>query len=265
MTADTAGPLISVVTATYNVAPVISALYESLARQSYRNFEWVVADGQSTDRTADLLRELGTRSPWLRFTSERDFGVYDALNKAIAVSSGTYYVVCGADDTLDEDALSHYAKAVSGGADVVFARVRRNGKVIGGFHPGRAWIGTARVFGGSHSVGTLIRTDLHRRFAFYSRRFPLLADVFFLKTLLRSGEVRFQVADFVAGTFAEGGLTSVNKLQILAENWQIQMLTERHPLLQTLLFCGKIVTRYAAVSRELRRTKQRGPSAGSSE
>lgn len=258
MTAGATGPLVSVVTATRNVAAVLPALYESLGRQSYANFEWVVADGASSDATVGLLQEFAARSPWLRFSSEPDFGVYHALNKAIAASRGQYYVVAGADDVLDEEALSRYAAAAAGGADVVMALVRRNGKLVGGFHPRRAWIGTARVFASSHSVGTLIRTDLHQRFGFYSARFPLLADVFFLKTLLCSGTVRFASVDFVAGTFAEGGLTTVNQLQILAENWQIQMLTEPHPLLQTLLFCGKVVTRSAALASELRRARRRG-------
>jgi glycosyltransferase involved in cell wall biosynthesis len=259
LTSGAIEPLISVVTATRNVAGVIPALYESLGRQTYPHFEWVVADGASSDTTVELLNQFASRSDWLRFSSEPDFGVYHALNKAIAASRGKYYVVAGADDTFDEEALSRYAAATAGGADVVMARVRRNGKVIGGFYPRRAWVGTARVFAGSHSVGMLIRTDLHQRFGFYSRRFPLLADVFFLKTLLRSGSVSFAAADFVAGTFAEGGLTTVNPLQILAENWQIQMLTEPWPLLQTLLFFGKVMTRHAAVSSELRQGPQHGP------
>jgi glycosyltransferase involved in cell wall biosynthesis len=255
LTADAVGPLISVVTATRNVAGVLPALYESLGRQTYSTFEWVVADGASSDATVGLLHDFSARSPWLRFSSEPDFGVYHALNKAIAASRGQYYVVAGADDVLDKDALSKYVAAAAGGADVVMARVLRNGKVTGGFHPHKAWIGTARVFAGSHSVGTLIRTDLHQRFGFYSARFPLLADVFFLKTLLRSGKVSFADVEFVAGTFAEGGLTTVNQLQILAENWQIQMLTEPHPLVQTVLFLGKIMTRSAAVASELRRKR----------
>jgi glycosyltransferase involved in cell wall biosynthesis len=254
--AEAAGPLLSVITATRNVAGVIPALYESLGRQSYSNFEWVVADGASTDATVGLLQEFSARSPWLRFSSEPDFGVYHALNKAIAASRGQYYVVAGADDVLDKDALSKYVAAAAGGADVVMARVLRNGKVTGGFYPNKAWIGTARVFASSHSVGTLIRTDLHQRFGFYSARFPLLADVFFLKTLLRSGKVSFADTDFVAGTFAEGGLTTVNQLQILAENWQIQMLTESNPVLQTLLFLGKVATRSVAVANELRRKRK---------
>ena len=245
-------PRISVITATRNAAATISALHESLARQTYRNFEWVVADGVSSDSTVDLLRNFAAHSPWMRFFSEPDFGIYHALNKAIARAAGEYYVVAGADDLLDENALSKYVEFAGGGAaDVVLARVVRDGRVIGGFHPRKAWIGTARVFAGSHSVGMLIRTALHGRFGFYSRRFPLLADVYFLKVLLRSGLVRFVDADFVAGTFAEGGLTTVNKLQILAENWQIQMLTERSPLLQTALFLGKVATRYGAVRKEL--------------
>jgi glycosyltransferase involved in cell wall biosynthesis len=253
LTAGADEPLVSVITATRNVAGVLPALHESLSRQTYSNFEWVVADGASSDATVGLLHEYCARSPWLRFSSEPDFGVYNALNKAIAASRGQYYVVVGADDVLEKEALSRYVAAAAGGADVVMARVLRNGKVIGGFYPSKAWIGTARVFAGSHSVGMLIRTGLHQRFGFYSARFPLLADVFFLKTLLRSGKVRFADVDFVAGTFAEGGLTTVNQLQILAENWQIQMLTEPNPLLQTLLFLGKILTRSTAVAREIRR------------
>jgi glycosyltransferase involved in cell wall biosynthesis len=250
------GPRISVITATRNVGSTLPALYETLVRQTHKDFEWVVADGLSTDDTVTQLQSFATQSPWLRFTSEPDFGVYHALNKAIARATGDYYVVVGADDLLEEQALAKYAEILKGdAADVVLAHVMRDGTDIGGFHPAKAWVGTARVFAGSHSVGMLIRTALHARFGYYSRRFPLLADVYFLKVLLRSGSVRFVDADFIAGTFSEGGLTSVNKLQILAENWQIQLLTERFPLFQTLLFFGKILIRYPSLRRELRAVK----------
>lgn len=243
---------ISVITVTRNAAVTLPALHESLERQKYRQFEWIVADGASTDSTVQLLQECASRSPWLHYFSEPDFGVYHALNKAIARSSGTWYVVAGADDVFAPDALENYAEVASTGtADVVLACVRRNGRVIGGFHPNKAWVGTSRVFRGSHSIGMLFRTDLHASFGWYSRRFPLLADVHFLKLLLRSGRVRFVESDFVAGTFAEGGLTTTNKLQILAENWQIQMLTEPSPLLQIALFLGKVAIRYPALLKEL--------------
>jgi len=252
-------PRISVITASRNAAQTITALYKSLDGQTFRGFEWVVVDAQSTDGTVRLLQEFASRSRWTRFISEPDAGIYDGINKAIALAAGDYYVVAGADDVFAVDALSRYRDHSAGEkADVVMARVLRGGHVVGGFHPRRAWLGPSRVFAGSHSLGTLIRKDLHRRFGRYSYRFPLLADAYFLKTLLRSGTVTFTSADFVAGTFAEGGATTTHQLQLLAENWQIQMLTEPSPGLQTLLLFGKVLMRYGAVSAQLR--AQRGAS-----
>lgn len=255
-------PQISVITATRNVESTITRLHASLAAQTYRNFEWVVVDGLSTDSTVSLLERLSAHSPWLRYVSEPDFGLYDALNKAIRMSTGDYYVVAGADDAFASDALTNYASWCSGGndPDVVLAKVLKRGRLAGGFHPERAWIGHPSAFAGSHSIGMLFKTGLHERFGFYSKRFPLLADGYFLKTLLRSGSVRFVPGDFVAGTFAEGGLTGSNKLQVLAETWQIQMLTERFPLLQLFLFFGKIMLRYPALRVELQNRRRQAES-----
>lgn len=246
-------PRISVITAAYNVVTTLPALYESLSVQELCNFEWIVADGGSTDGTLDLLQQLAGKNPWIHFTSEPDFGIYDAINKAVSRSTGEYYLVAGADDLLAPNALRQFSDIVDEQApDVVMARAVRSGRVIGGFHPDRAWAGPSRVFASSHSVSTLIRKTLHERFGRYSQRFPLLADVHFLKRVLMSNSAKFLDAPFIAGTFAEGGATTDNELQLLAENWQIQMLTERNSLLQTVLFAGKILLRYRRLSSELR-------------
>jgi glycosyltransferase involved in cell wall biosynthesis len=244
---------ITIITATFNALKTIHCLYESLCGQRYRNFEWVVVDGLSTDGTVEFLKDIEARKDWIRVVSARDFGVYDALNKGLALATGQYYLVAGADDVLATDSLFNYARSIElCPVDVLLAKVVKDGRVVGGFHPRRAWIGPSRVFAGSHSLGMLLKTDLHRRFGPYSNRFPLLADVYFLKRLLRSNFVTFATADFMAGVFSTGGMTGVNKLQILAENWQIQMLTERLPLLQTLCFIGKVLWRYKDIKEELR-------------
>jgi glycosyltransferase involved in cell wall biosynthesis len=242
-------PTISVITATRNVSGCIETLFQSLHVQRYRNFEWIVVDAQSNDGTVELLTDLAQHHPWIRFTSERDFGVYDALNKAIRSARAPFYVVAGADDFFTSDALEQYASA-SQDRDVVLADVIRGGRRRGGFAPGRGWLGPASVFRGSHSVGMLFRRSLHDRFGMYTHRFPLLADSFFLKTLLRA-HVRIHYVGFVAGTFTEGGLTTTQQLQILAETWQIQMLTEPRPMLQLVLFYAKSLIRFRVVSAEL--------------
>lgn len=251
-------PKISVITATKNVEGTIARLSNSLTVQSYRNFEWIVVDGSSTDSTVRFLSDFSRTVSWLRFVSEPDFGLYHALNKAIVMARGEFYVVAGADDIFTEDALARYGSKVEEcNPDVILSRVVRATKIVGGFHPSRKWIGPAKVFAGSHSLGMLIRKDLHNRFGFYSKRFPLLADSYFLKRLLISNSIKFEEADFVAGTFVDGGLTTTSKLQILAETWQIQMMTEPFPLLQTLLFCGKIAVRWPALLHELATQRSR--------
>ena len=250
-------PHISVITATRNVEQTLPALYDSLLKQSSENFEWVVADSQSNDGTVGLLRKFSHESSWVRYISEPDFGLYHAINKGLAIAQGQYYVVAGADDVFARDALLNYERAVSqSNADVILARVRRGGRVIGGFHPNKSWVGHSKVFAGSHSLGMLFRRALHLRFGYYSPRFPLLADGYFLKNLLASNSVEFMDADFISGRFAEGGVTTVSKLQILAETWQIQMMTEPLPALQMILFIGKLIVRYPAIARELLRAKK---------
>lgn len=254
-------PKISVITASRNAATKLAALYESLVEQTYSEFEWVVADGLSNDGTVDLLHQFSCRSPWVRFVSEPDGGIYHAINKAVQLAEGDYYVVAGADDAFANDALAKYAELTSSSdADVVFARVRNGSRVIGGFHPHRAWIGPSRIFRSSHSVGTLFRRNLHDRFGQYSNKFPLLADVYFLKMLFLSRSLRFVDANFIAGTFGDGGATAVSQLQLLAENWQIQMLTEPRPLAQTALFFAKVLVRFPAVARQLRSHRDNPPS-----
>jgi len=245
-------PVISVITATKNTEQTIAELYLSLKNQSFKRFEWLVFDGQSEDATLECLRKFAAESSWVRFVSEPDCGIYDAINKGIRATTGRYYVVAGADDVFDERALECYWDAVErSGADVILARVRRAGSVIGGFKPRRAWLGHSKAFRTSHSVGMLFRSDLHARYGLYSMKFRLLADGYFLKLLLRAKSVRFKEGDFVAGSFSNFGVSSSSKLLTLVETWQIQMMTERFPLLQTLLFLGKVVIRYPAVAKEL--------------
>jgi glycosyltransferase involved in cell wall biosynthesis len=92
---------ISIIIATYNAANVLSRCLESIKAQDYPNIEVVVADGQSTDGTPDILKHysalMGGRLIWC---SEPDKGIGDAWNKAVARASGDWLLFQGSDDTL---------------------------------------------------------------------------------------------------------------------------------------------------------------------
>jgi glycosyltransferase involved in cell wall biosynthesis len=68
---------ISIITATFNAASHLPDLVSCLRNQTYKNFEWVVADGGSTDDTLNILRT--TKDLNVVLSSQPDFGIYDAL------------------------------------------------------------------------------------------------------------------------------------------------------------------------------------------
>lgn len=91
-------PLISVVTATYNAVAALGRTATSLRMQSFRDFEWIVIDGGSTDGTvAAILENEDLIAYW---KSERDKGIYDAWNKASGHIKGDWVLFLGAGDQL---------------------------------------------------------------------------------------------------------------------------------------------------------------------
>lgn len=93
---------ISVVTATWNSAETLRGTLDSVIGQTHRDVEHIVVDGNSTDHTRDLLAEYGPRyeasGKVLRWISEPDRGVYDAMNKGIAMATGEVIGLLNSDD-----------------------------------------------------------------------------------------------------------------------------------------------------------------------
>jgi len=101
---------ISLITASYNCAATIADALKSVAEQSHPNVEHVIVDGASRDGTWELVQAL--RSPRVVAFSEPDRGIYDALNKGIARSSGDVVGFLHADDVFaDRDVLARVAEA----------------------------------------------------------------------------------------------------------------------------------------------------------
>jgi glycosyltransferase involved in cell wall biosynthesis len=89
---------ISIITVAYNAAATIADTMASVAAQDFEEVEHVVIDGGSTDGTQDIV-STGIR-PGGRFVSERDKGLYDAMNKGIAFATGDVIGILNADDIL---------------------------------------------------------------------------------------------------------------------------------------------------------------------
>lgn len=106
-----AAPMFSIIIPTLNVAAVLPACLDSIARQTCGDFELVLVDGGSTDETLDIANifapNLGER---LIIHRDTDQGVYDAMNRGVDLATGTWLLFLGADDSLYEaDTLARVA------------------------------------------------------------------------------------------------------------------------------------------------------------
>lgn len=104
--------LISIITAALNSGRTIRACIESVGGQSFRDFEHIVCDGGSADDTVCILRSYPSGDR-LRWTSGKDSGIANALNKALHMAQGRYVIVVQADDALiDPRTLEYVASAI---------------------------------------------------------------------------------------------------------------------------------------------------------
>ncbi|HEY8388161.1 MAG TPA: glycosyltransferase family 2 protein, partial [Parasegetibacter sp.] len=99
--------LISIITATYNSAATVRDTLESVKKQSYPNVEHIIVDGESADET---LKIVGEYPHVARVVSEKDKGIYDAMNKGILLATGEIIGILNSDDIYaDEHVLQQIA------------------------------------------------------------------------------------------------------------------------------------------------------------
>lgn len=229
---------ISIVTATCNAAEHLPGLIESLRSQTDRDFEWVVADGASSDGTLALLQSITDIN--VIISSQPDFGIYDALNRAIKLASGEYYIVAGADDQFDHDAIANFRRAIeSSRADIIAARAMHGSKCMK-IKKGPSWLFSQFSFIAAHTLGTAFRKELHQTYGYYSRQYPIAADQFFVMKACLGGASR-HAADFVAGEIGQGGVSSTDRVGNATEVFRVQLAHGRSVFIQTLLLLLRLL------------------------
>lgn len=108
---------ITVVTICYNAEKYIKDTIQSVLNQSFKDFEYLIIDGKSKDNTIDIIKEFDDER--IVLVSEKDAGIYDAMNKGIKLSSGEYIIFMNSgDEFADSDVLEDVSTELK--TDVVF-------------------------------------------------------------------------------------------------------------------------------------------------
>ena len=232
-------PLISVVTVVFNGAATLEHTIRSVIEQEYRNVEYIIIDGGSTDGTLGIIRKYEDNIDY--WVSEKDAGIYDAINKGIGLANGDYYIVVGSDDELFVNGIKQVvdAQLAGGGVDFVVASMFLGNQLRTGMRPKRGWLGAHAMVNG-HSVGMLIRTKVHEKIGLYSTSYKLASDALMIKRLFYSG-LRGVESDVIMGRFALEGASNSNLALGLCEGFLVQIETEKFKSLQVLIFIARLL------------------------
>lgn len=98
---------ISIITVSYNSEKTIRDTIESVVNQNYKNIEYIIVDGKSTDGTVNIIEEYAKKYPnMIKYVSEKDSGIYDAMNKGLRMATGDIIGIVNSDDYYEDDALN---------------------------------------------------------------------------------------------------------------------------------------------------------------
>jgi glycosyltransferase involved in cell wall biosynthesis len=177
-------PLITIVTAVYNGAKYLEECIESIKRQEYKNFQYIIIDGNSYDGTIDIIKRNNQFIDyWL---SENDKGIYDAWNKAILKAKGEWISFIGSDDILLSNALSNYVLFLNEHPqkkfDIVSSQielVREDLSVIRTVGKAWDWKDFRRYMSIAH-VGCLHHHSVFKKYGLFDTNFKIVSDYEFL-------------------------------------------------------------------------------------
>lgn len=215
-------PLISIITITYNAEATIGVTLDSVAQQSYGNYEQLVIDGASTDRTLEIARSY----PEVRILSERDSGLYDAMNKGLKMARGRYLLFLNSGDTFHSaETLEAYAEQARHGDDIIYGDtviVDSDRHIVGRRHLTAPASLTFESFAKGMLVchqAFMVRRDLAPE---YDMQYRFSADYDWTVRCIRNADPRRCTnLGIIAIDYLRDGLTDRNKMRSLRERYRI--------------------------------------------
>ena len=250
---------VSVITVCFNSAQTIRQTIDSVLEQSYPNIEYLVIDGQSTDGTADIIKEYEPLfAGRMRWTSEKDTGIYNAMNKGIDACGGDYVIFLNSGDLFADDLV----------IEKVVGQIQNSS----GMNRGELFYGNVvrrykeesklEKYHGKHIVfrllmmgrmpchqGIFTDTDVMRKYRF-DESYKICADFDFLMRCLR-GHVRMQYLDVnVSIVDCVNGISSqdMNLNKMRAED--DRSIHDNYPLLYWMMWIPKKIIRKNKGSNE---------------
>jgi glycosyltransferase involved in cell wall biosynthesis len=207
-------PKISIITPTYNSENTLDGTVNALLRQTFSDFEYIIIDAVSKDKTIEKIKsympEFEKKGIPVKIVSEPDKGVYDAMNKGIALAGGELIGITNSDDWYEDNALevmwNRYDDARTDKSNSMLygiERVWKDDKIFNVQRRGAAFISESVL---PHSTFFVAKT-VYDRFGAFDLSVRVLADYDFICRCVSQGVILEEV-DVVISNFRLGGISS---------------------------------------------------------
>jgi glycosyltransferase involved in cell wall biosynthesis len=226
-------PTISIITVVFNGEDKIEDTIKSVINQLYKNIEYIIIDGKSTDNTVNLIKKYDNYIDVL--ISEPDDGIYDAMNKGLNIANGdfVYFLNCG-DIILEFDTIEKVSQLVKENPDkklfysdvINFDPIKKKGYIDKCSH----------LNGHLNHQGTIYRKELHNIFGqYYSSRTLLISDYIFFIQIPR--DYFFKVNNIIARYDLSGiTMNKITPIQFALFNYLIGKISFFNMISRIVMF-----------------------------
>ena len=238
---------ISIITVTKNSENFLEECILSLDKQSYRNYEHIIIDGCSTDNTINIIKKYKNKIAY--WVSEKDEGLYDAMNKGIRKCSGDIIGILNSDDIYYPQALrivNEYFN-LNKELDFLFGSVNKY-KLLHGYHPKK--IKWSFGFYTSHSVGFFIKKKSQLKVGLYNLKYKYSSDYDLFYRMIVHFKLKGMATkkEEILGKFRSGGISSrLSYLKYLKENTIIRIDNGQNIILVYLIFLARFLKNFKKV------------------
>lgn len=236
------GVTFTIITPCYNSASTIRQTMESVLNQTVQDYEYLIIDGGSTDGTVEILREYEKKFQGkMRFWSEKDSGIYDAMNKGIRKASGKIIGIINSDDWYEKEALENVLKEKKNqkkmGIYYGMMRFYENEKECMCALYRHEFLDKAMI---NHPT-CFVDREVYEKFGNYDTEYQSAADYEFVLRCWKSNKVKFYPIYKIQTNFRLGGMSS--SVKSLEETVRIKLkynrITKRQYYLMKIGILGR--------------------------